>query len=119
MKLGRILKTDLCSKMEINRNKHKNTIWTFDYEIVDIIICFNQVTAYCKSNTPEIYSAKPVFIYKSKIFKSFYEARGHAETEIAYAMSVFKSTRFILSAELPSGLYEKSEYYNGNRVDLN
>ena len=38
--------------------------------------------------------------------------------EIAEAMSLFKSTRFIFTSPLSADIYEKIEYRNGRKLDL-
>jgi hypothetical protein len=118
MKLGRFFRTDLCSKIEQYKKTYDKSHYVFDYRFIKVGIFSNRVSAWCNSNSPEAELDDQLLIYRSKQFNSFYEARGHAESEIAFSMVKFPSTRFILSIELPSGLYENCIYKNGIKMDF-
>jgi hypothetical protein len=118
MKFSRFLRIDLCSKIEQYMKKYAESHYIFDYKLIKVGVYSNQVFAGCNCNSPEASLLNHLNIYESKKFNSFYEARGHAESEIAGSMITFPSTRFILSAELPSGLYENCVYENGIKMDF-
>jgi hypothetical protein len=117
MKLSRILRTDLFSKIDQYKKKYDKSHYIFDCKLIQVGIFSNQVIAGCNCNAPEASLDSNLIIYESKTFNSFYEARGHAESEIAFSMVKFPLTRFVLSAELPSGLYENCVYKNGIKMD--
>ena len=119
MDIKSILKTDLVNMLLKYRKKYENSYSVFDHNLVKLYISENQLSARCYSNAIEAFFwNNHITIYESKKFKSFYEARGHAEMEIGKAMLRFPKTRFVLSAENSSGWTEDTEYRNGERRDV-
>lgn len=118
MDIRNFLKIDLVGRLDEYKKRYDADLSIFDHKLVKISIRWNTVFASSYSNSIHAPLNNHLEFYRSKEFRSFYEARGHAEMEIAKAMLRFPQTRFVLTAENPAGWTECSQYRNGERIDV-